>query len=80
MSERSAQLTRQAVNYLPARTSARARLPPFNLNMPQRSYGFALANSANGLRLIQDYLGHRDPKHTVCYTRTAGKRFEGLWR
>ena len=35
-----------------------------------------------GLRpaLIQDYLGHRDPRHTVRYTRTAGVRFEGLWR
>jgi hypothetical protein len=32
------------------------------------------------LRLIQDYLGHRDPKHTVRYTRVAGSRFEGLWR
>jgi integrase len=32
------------------------------------------------LRLIQDYLGHRDPKHTVRYTRVAGYRFEGLWR
>ena len=27
----------------------------------------------------QDYLGHRDPKHTVRYTRVAGRRFEGLW-
>ena len=31
------------------------------------------------LRLIQDYLGHRDPKHTVHYTRVAGVRFEGMW-
>ena len=31
------------------------------------------------LWLIQDYLGHRDPKHTVHYTRVAGVRFEGLW-
>ena len=32
------------------------------------------------LRLIQDHLGHRDPWHTVHYTRTADRRFEGLWR
>ena len=32
------------------------------------------------LRLIQDYLGHRDPRHTVHYTRVAGRRFEGLWK
>jgi TnpA family transposase len=24
-------------------------------------------------------LGHRDPRHTAHYTRTAGRRFEGLW-
>ena len=29
---------------------------------------------------IQDYLGHRDPKHTVHYTRVAAVRFEGLWK
>lgn len=44
------------------------------------SCGFALANKGYDLRLIQDYLGHRDPRHTVHYTRTAGTRFEGLWR
>jgi site-specific recombinase XerD len=38
------------------------------------------SNRGYDLRLIQDYLGHRDPKHTVHYTRTAASRFEGLWR
>jgi integrase len=42
--------------------------------------GFSLANRGYDLRLIQDYLGHRDPKHTVHYTRVAAGRFEGLWR
>jgi len=36
--------------------------------------------AGHDLRLMQDYLGHRDPKHTVHYTRSAGSRFEGLWR
>jgi hypothetical protein len=27
---------------------------------------------------IDNYLGHRDPKHTVHYTRVAGGHFEGL--
>jgi len=80
VSERAAQLTRQAVNYLLAQASARAGLPPVNPHMLRHSCGFALANRAYDLRLIQDYLGHRDPKHTVRYTRTAGRRFEGLWR
>jgi len=55
-------------------------LPPVNPHLLRHSCGFALANRGYDLRLIQDYLGHRDPKHTVRYTRTAGKRFEGLRR
>jgi len=39
-----------------------------------------MANRGYDLRLIQDYLGHRDSKHTVHYTRVAAGRFEGLWR
>ena len=80
VSERGAQMTRQAVNYVLERASARAGLPPVHPHMLRHSCGFALANRGYDLRLIQDYLGHRDPKHTVRYTRTAGKRFEGLWR
>jgi site-specific recombinase XerD len=49
-------------------------------HMLRHSCGFYLANRGYDLRLIQDYLGHRDPKHTVHYTRVAGNRFEGLWR
>ncbi len=80
VSERGAQLTRQAVNYVLNQAAARAGLPPVHPHMLRHSCGFALANRGYDLRLIQDYLGHRDPKHTVRYTRTAGKRFEGLWR
>ena len=29
-------------------------------------------DKGHDLRLIQDYLGHRDPRHAVHYTRTAG--------
>ena len=27
---------------------------------------------------VQHYLGHRDPRHTVHYTRVSGRRFERL--
>ncbi len=49
----TAQLTRQAVNYLLAQASARADLPPVNPHMLRHSCGFALANQAYDLRLIQ---------------------------
>ena len=47
--------------------------------MLRHSCGFYLANKGYDLRLIQDYLGHREPKHTAHYTRIAAYRFEGLW-
>ena len=43
------------------------------------SCGFALADRGYDLRLFQDYLGHRNPKHTAQYIRIVGSRFEGLW-
>ena len=79
VSERGQPLTRQAVNHLVAAAAGRAGLagvPPHTL---RHSCGFALADKGHDLRLIQDYLGHRDPRHTVHYTRTVGRRFEGLW-
>jgi site-specific recombinase XerD len=48
--------------------------------MLRHSCGYYLANAGVDLRTMQDYLGHRDPKHTVHYTRVAGRRFEGLWK
>jgi type 1 fimbriae regulatory protein FimB len=48
--------------------------------MLRHSSGFALANKGYDLRFIQDYLGHRDPRHVVHYTRTAACHFEELWR
>lgn len=80
LSERGQPLTRQAVNYVLAAAAVRAGLPTVRPHMLRHSCGYYLANRGYDLRLIQDYLGHRDPKHTVHYTRTAASRFEGLWR
>ncbi len=66
--------------YLIAAAARRAGLPPVYPHMLRHFCGFALANRGYDLRLIQDYLGHRDPRHTVNYTLIAGSRFEGIWR
>jgi hypothetical protein len=42
--------------------------------------GSGTDQSVTDLRTMQDYLGHRDPRHTVRYSRIAGRRFEGLWK
>ena len=80
LSERGQPLTRQAVSYLVALAAERAGLSGVHPHTLRHSCGYYLANKGHDLRLIQDYLGHRDPKHTVHYTRTAGRRFDGLWR
>src|ERR1700712_1296700 len=80
LSERGQPLTRQAVNYLVGLAAQRSGMPDVHPHTLRHSCGYYLANKGHDLRLIQDYLGHRDPKHTVHYTRTAGRRFEGPWR
>jgi len=42
--------------------------------------GLALADQGADTRLIQDYVGHRDIRHTVIYGATNPARFERLWR
>ena len=79
VSERRQPMTRQAVNYLIAAAGDRAGLGHVHPHMLRHFCGFALANRKHDLRLIQDWLGHRDPRHTAHYTRTAATRFDGLW-
>ncbi len=80
INERKMPLTRQAGYYLVKTIAKKAGLTPSHPHALRHSCGFALANKGYDLRLIQDYLGHRDPKHTTQYTRVASKRFEKLWR
>ena len=80
ISERQAQLTRQAVNYIVRVAGQTAKLGRVWPHMLRHSCGYYLADKGTDLRTMQDYLGHRDPKHTAHYTRVAGHRFEGLWR
>lgn len=82
VSERGGPLTRQAVNHLVSEAARRAGVGHVYPHMLRHSCGFHLANrsAVPDLRLIQDYLGHRDPKHTARYTRTAARRFEELWK
>jgi type 1 fimbriae regulatory protein FimB len=80
VSERGTQLTRQAVNYLVGEAAATAGLKHVHPHTLRHSCGYYLADRGTDLRTMQDYLGHRDPRHTVHYTRVAGRRFEGLWK
>lgn len=78
-SNRNQPLTRQSINAITLKSSQKAGLEKVNPHMLRHSCGFYLANKGYDLRLIQDYLGHRDPKHTTIYTRVASHRFQNLW-
>ena len=80
LSERGQPLTRSSVQYLVRVAAERVGLLNVHPHTLRHSCGYYLADKGTDLRTIQDYLGHRDPRHTVHYTRVAGRRFEGLWK
>jgi type 1 fimbriae regulatory protein FimB len=80
ISERGQPMTRQAVNYIVRLAGEKAKLGRVWPHVLRHSCGYYLADQGTDLRTMQDYLGHRDPKHTAHYTRVAGHRFEGLWK
>jgi type 1 fimbriae regulatory protein FimB len=80
ISERGQPMTRQAVNYLISEAGERAGLGRVWPHMLRHSAGYALSNKGHDFRLLQDFMGHRDPRHTSRYARTSSRRFEGLWK
>jgi site-specific recombinase XerD len=79
LSERRGKLTRQAVNYLLLEIGFRADLGRVHPHMLRHACGYALADKGTDFRLMQDYLGHKNPRHTAHYTRTSPARFNRIW-
>lgn len=67
------------MNYIVSKVAIIAKLEHVHPHKLRHSCRFYLANKGYDLRLIQDYLGHSDPKHTANYTRVISSRFEKLW-
>jgi len=79
LSSQGGQMTRQNVNYLITQAAERAGLGEVHPHMLRHSCGHALAEKGTDTRLMQDWLGHRDIRHTAWYSRTSAKRFDGVW-
>ena len=81
VTQRGEQFTRQGIAYIVREAGERAKLGHVWPHMLRHSCGYHLANrdQVPDLRLIQDYLGHKNIKNTARYTRTSARRFEGLW-
>lgn len=81
LSQKKRALSRQQVYSLLRQYGVRAGL---DINphphMLRHACGYALADLGVDTRLIQDYLGHRNIRHTVLYTASNSQRFVGVWQ
>lgn len=74
-------LSRQQFYNIIAMAGKQAALPlTAHPHMLRHACGYALADNGVDTRLIQDYLGHRNIRHTVRYTASSSARFEGIWK
>ncbi|HCM6134560.1 TPA: tyrosine-type recombinase/integrase [Klebsiella aerogenes] len=80
LSRKGNPLSRQQFYQIISASGDQAGLPlEIHPHMLRHSCGFALANMGIDTRLIQDYLGHRNNRHTVWYTASNAGRFYGIW-
>ncbi|EIH97577.1 type 1 fimbriae regulatory protein FimB [Escherichia coli 96.154] len=81
LSRHGSQLTRQRIYQIISHLGSLAGIPVTpHPHMLRHACGFALADRGVDTRLIQDYLGHRNIRHTVHYTASNAERFEGVWQ
>jgi integrase len=81
MSERGGPFTTDSFNWLVKRAGQRAELPfQCHAHMLRHSAGYKLAGDGHDTRSIQDYLGHKDIRHTVRYTELSPRPFRDFWR
>ena len=79
LSSQGTQMTRQNFYYLVREAGGRAGLGSVHQHMLRHARGHALADKGMDPRLLQDWLGHRDIRHTAWYSRTSSTRFDGFW-
>ena len=73
-------LSRQCVYRLLRRYGEKAGLlVRVHPHMLRHACGYELAEQGMDTRLIQDYLGHRNIRHTVHYTAGNAARFARAW-
>ncbi|MDX7989201.1 transcriptional regulator, partial [Xenorhabdus sp. 12] len=80
LSRNGQRISRQQVYKIIRQTSLKAKLSICaNPHMLRHACGYALADNGVDTRRIQDYLGHRNIRHTVRYTASNAGRFETVW-
>ncbi|MBW4601083.1 MAG: tyrosine-type recombinase/integrase [Calothrix sp. FI2-JRJ7] len=77
--ERGERLTAAAVQRLLTRLGEIAELNiKVHPHQLRHACGYYLVNEGHSTRFIQEFLGHRDIRHTEKYTKVNSKRFSGI--
>lgn len=80
-SRQGSRLSRQRFYILVKNLGGKSDVPlDIHPHMLRHSCGYDLANQGLDTRLIQDYLGHRNIRHTVHYTASNPTRFLNAWK
>ena len=80
MSERGSPMTTSSFGKIIARAGKIAEIGmPVHPHMLRHSTGFKLANESRDTRSIQQYLGHKNIRHTTLYTELAADKFTDFW-
>ena len=80
MSERGSPMTASAFRKIIARAGEAAKIDmPIHPHMLRHSTGFKLANESRDTRSIQQYLGHKNIRHTTLYTELSADKFTNFW-
>lgn len=81
LSQKGGPLSRQQFYLLLKRYGELSNISvPVHPHMLRHSCGYRMADLGTDTRLIQDYLGHRNIRHTVLYTASNAERFKGVWQ
>ncbi len=81
VTERGGPLTPATFRKLFARAGELAKLPfPIHPHMLRHATGYKLANDGQDTRALQQYLGHKNIRHTVRYTELSPERFKKFWK
>ena len=80
LSERKSPMTASTFAKLLSRAAEIAEIDmPVHPHMLRHSTGYKLANDDNDTRSIQQYLGHRNIRHTTRYTELSPGKFNKFW-
>ncbi|WP_337050107.1 tyrosine-type DNA invertase [Serratia fonticola] len=80
LSRKGGRMSRQRFYNIVRNYGVVANLPTIlHPHMLRHACGFSLADRRIDTRLIQDYLGHKNIRHTVIYTASNSERFYNIW-